>query len=80
LQFASLLWPFKCLLSCCLVPYHRMESMRKNNILSWLLILLISSSRNRTYSLVNWLKVYIPHCGGPFLWMSLGIIPFSKIF
>jgi hypothetical protein len=25
-------------------------------------------------------EVYIPHCGGPFFLMSLGIIPFSKIF
>jgi len=61
-------------------PYHRMESMRKSNILSWLLSLLVSSSRIRTYSLLNWPKLYIPHCGGPFFWMSLGIIPFSKIF
>jgi len=47
--------------------YHRMESMRKSNILSWLLFLLVSSGRNRTYSLFNWPNVYIPHCGGPFL-------------
>ena len=52
----------------------------KSNILSWLLFLLVSSSRIRTYSLLNWPKVYIPHCGGPFVWMCLGIIPFSKIF
>ena len=62
-----------------LSPYHRMESMRKSNILSWLLFLLVSSSRIRTYSLLYWPKVYIPHCGGPFFWMSLGIIPFSKV-
>ena len=61
-------------------PYHRMESMRKSNILSWLLSLLVSSSRIRTYSLLYWPKVIIPHCGGPFFWMSLGIIPFSTIF
>jgi hypothetical protein len=61
-------------------PYHRMESMRTSNILSCLLFLLVSSSRIRTYSLLNWPKVYIPHCGGPFFFMSLGIIPFSKIF
>ena len=61
-------------------PYHRMESMRKSNILSWLLFVLISSSRFRTYSLLYWPKVYIPDCGGPLFWMSLGIIPFSTIF
>ena len=60
-------------------PYHRMESMRKSNILSSLLFLLVSSSRIRTYSLLNLPKVYIPHCWAVFL-MSLGIIPFSKIF
>ena len=31
-----------------LKTYHRMESMRKSNILSWLLFLLVSSSRIRT--------------------------------
>jgi hypothetical protein len=61
-------------------PYHRMESMRKSNILSLVLFLLVSSSRIRTYSLLNWPKAYISHCGGPFFLMSLGIIPFSKIF
>jgi hypothetical protein len=54
-----------------------MESMRKSNILSWLLFVLISSSRIRTYNLLYWPKVYIPDCGGPFFLMSLGIIPFS---
>jgi hypothetical protein len=53
--------------------------MGKSNILSWLLFLLVSSSCIRTYSFLNWPKVYIPHCGGVY-WMSLGIIPFSKIF
>jgi hypothetical protein len=57
-----------------------MESMRKSNILSLLLCLLVSSSRIRTYSLLNWPKIYISHCGGPFFLMSLVIIPFSKIF
>ena len=61
-------------------PYHHMKSMRNSNILSWLLFLLVSSSRIRTYSLLNWPKVYIPHCGGRVFFMSLGIIPFSKIF
>ena len=60
-------------------PYQRMESMRKSNILYWLLFLLVSSNRIRTYSLLNWPKIYIPHSGRFFL-MSLGIIPFSKIF
>jgi hypothetical protein len=48
-------------------PYHRMESMRKSNILSWLLFLLVSSSRIRTYSLLNWPKVYIHTKVGRFL-------------
>jgi hypothetical protein len=43
-------------------------------------MVLISSSRIRAYSLLYWPKVYIPHCGGPFFWMSLGIIPFSTLF
>ena len=30
--------------------------------------------------MLNLPKVYIPHCGGPVFLMSLGIIPFSKIF
>ena len=47
-------------------PYHRIESMRKSNILSLLLFVLISFSRIRTYSLLYWPKVYIPDCGGPF--------------
>jgi hypothetical protein len=47
-----------------------MESMRKSNILSWLLFVLISFSRIRTYSLLYWPKVYIPHCGWPF-WRSM---------
>jgi hypothetical protein len=42
--------------------------------------LLFSPSRIMTYSLLNWPKVYIPHCGEPFFLMSLSIIPFSKIF
>ena len=33
----------------------------------------------RTYSLLNWPKLYIPHWWAV-CWMSLGIIPFSKIF
>ena len=57
-----------------------MESIRKINILSWLLFLLVSPSRIMAYSFLNWPKVYIPHWGGPFFWMSLVIIPFSKIF
>jgi hypothetical protein len=44
-----------------------MESMRKSNILSWLLFVLISSSRIRTYSLLYWPKVYIPHWRAVFL-------------
>jgi hypothetical protein len=60
-------------------PYHRMESMRKSNILSRLLFVLFSPSRIMTYSLLNWPKVYIPHWWAVF-WMNLGIIPFSKIF
>ena len=54
-------------------PYHRMESVRKCNILSSLLFLLVSPSRIMTYSLLNWPKVYIPHCGGPlfeWVWVS----------
>ena len=57
-----------------------MESIRKINILSWLLFLLVFPSRIMAYSFLNWPKVYIPHWGGPFFWMSLVIIPFSKIF
>jgi hypothetical protein len=34
-------------------PYHRMESMRKSNILSWLILLLVPPSRIMTYSLLN---------------------------
>jgi hypothetical protein len=49
------------------VKQHQVESMRKSNILSWLLFVLISSSRIRTYSLLYWPKIYIPHCGGPFV-------------
>ena len=56
-----------------------MESMRKSNIISWLLFLLVSSSRIRKYSSLNWPKVYIPHWWAVY-WMSFGIIPFSKIF
>ena len=54
-------------------PYNRMESMRKSSLLSWLLFLLVSPSRIMTYSLLNWPKVYIPHCGGLFfewVWVS----------
>ena len=46
------------------------------------ILLLVSSSRIRTYSLLNWPKVYIPHCSVPFIecvWVHC-IIPFSKIF
>jgi hypothetical protein len=80
--FTKLLFSFSDVLKTtnCTRPYHRMESMRKSYILSWLLFVLISSSRIRTYSLLYWPKVYIPHCGGPFFLMSLGIIPFSTIF
>jgi hypothetical protein len=49
-----------------------MESMRKSNILSWFLFVLISSSRIRTYSLLYWPKVYIPDCGGPFFFNEFG--------
>ena len=50
----------------------------KSYILSWPLFLLVSSSRIKTCSLLNWPKAYIPHCGGPFIeWVW---VPFSKIF
>jgi hypothetical protein len=58
-------------------PYHRMESMRRSNILSWLLFVLV----------VLWHTIcsigpkYIFHTvAGRFFLMSLGIIPFSTIF
>ena len=44
----------------------------KSNILSWLLFLLVSSSRIRAYNLLNWPKVYIPHYGGPFCFNQFG--------
>ena len=54
----------------------------EETILSWLLFLLVSSrlsSRIRTYSLLNWPKLYIPHCGGPFFWMSVYYTVFKNI-
>ena len=60
-------------------PNHRMELMRKSYIFSWLLFLLVSSSRITTYSLLNWPKVYIPHRWDVY-WKSVSIMPFSKIF
>ena len=60
-------------------PNHRMELMRKSYIFSWLLFLLVSSSRITTYSLLNWPKVYIPHWWDVY-WKSVGIMPFSRIF
>jgi hypothetical protein len=54
--------------------YHLMESMRKSSILSWLLFLLVSSSRIRTYSLLYWPNVYIPHCGGPFFFLWVWVL------
>ena len=53
--------------------------MRKSYIFSWLLFLLVSSSRIKTYSLLNWPKVYIPHWWDVY-WKSVGIMPFSRIF
>jgi hypothetical protein len=61
-------------------PYHRMEPMWKCNILSWLLFVLVSFSCIKAYSLLSWLKVYIPHLWWAVFLKSLGIIPFSKIF
>ena len=43
------------------------------------IFVLVSPSRIMTYSLLNWSKVYISHWSAVF-WMSLGIIPFSKVF
>ena len=54
-------------------PHHRMESMRKSNILSRFLFVLVSSSRIRTYSLLYCPKVYIPHCGGPFFFNEFNV-------
>ena len=60
--------------------YHRMQSMRKSNIISWLQFLLVSSSSIMTHSLLNWPRVYIPQCGGPFIEWVWASIPLSKIF
>ena len=48
---------------------RKMESMKTSNILSWLLFLLVSSS-----------KVYIPHCGGPFFYEFGHHTVFKNIF
>jgi hypothetical protein len=40
---------------------------------TWLLFVLVFSNRIRTYSLLNWFEVYVPHWSVVY-WMSLGIV------
>ena len=61
-------------------PYHRMDSMRKSNILSWLLFCW-SPPVVLGHTVCSIGPKYIFHTvAGRFFLMSLGIIPFSTIF
>ena len=55
---------------------------KKSNIFSWVLILLVSSGHIRTYSLLNWPKVYIPHYVMSFIewvWVSYRFQTFLNV-